>query len=92
MILLTIPIFVPLTLSLGFDLIWFGIIVVRMAEIGLITPPIGMICYNIAAIAPDVPITTIFKGVFPFIISDIIHVAMLLLVPGVVLFLPNLML
>jgi C4-dicarboxylate transporter DctM subunit len=92
MILLTIPIFVPLTLSLGFDLVWFGIIIVRVAELALITPPIGMICYNIAAIAPDVPITTIFKGVFPFIISDIIHVAMLLLVPGVVLFLPNLML
>jgi C4-dicarboxylate transporter DctM subunit len=91
MILLTIPLFVPLTLSLGFDLVWFGIIIVRVVELALITPPIGMNCYTIAAIAPDVPIQTIFKGVFPFIISDIIHVALLLFVPGFVLFLPNLM-
>jgi C4-dicarboxylate transporter DctM subunit len=91
MILLTIPIFFPLVLSLGFDAIWFGIIVVRMVEIGLITPPIGMNVYAISGIAPDVPITTIFKGVIPFLIADFLHVALLLFVPAVVLFLPSLM-
>jgi C4-dicarboxylate transporter DctM subunit len=91
MVMLTIPIFIPLVNALGFDVIWFGIIVVRMAEIGLITPPIGMICYNIAAIAPDVSVQTVFRGIIPFLIADICHVALLLLVPSVVLFLPNLM-
>ena len=90
MILLTIPIFFPLALSLGFSELWFGIIVVRMTEIGLITPPIGMNCYAIAGIAQDVPITTIFRGIVPFLIADACHVALLLFVPQVVLFLPNL--
>jgi len=91
MILLTIPIFFPLVLSLGFDAIWFGIIIVRMTEIGLITPPIGMNVYAISGIAPDVPITTIFKGVIPFLIADFFHVALLLFVPAIVLFLPGIM-
>lgn len=91
MILLTIPIFFPLAMGLGFDAIWFGIIIVRMTEIGLITPPIGMNVYAISGIVPDVPITTIFKGIIPFLIADILHVMLLLFVPAVVLFLPNLM-
>ena len=91
MILLTIPIFYPLVLNLGFDPIWFGIIVVRMAEIGLITPPVGMNVYAISGIVPEVPITTIFKGIVPFLIADVFHVLLLLLVPAVVLFLPGLM-
>ncbi len=91
MILLTIPVFFPLVLSLGFDAIWFGIIIVRMVEIGLITPPIGMNVYAISGIAPDVPVTTIFKGVIPFLIADMFHVALLLFVPAVVLFLPGIM-
>lgn len=91
MILLTIPVFFPLVLSLGFDAIWFGIIIVRMVEIGLITPPIGMNVYAISGIAPDVPVTTIFKGVIPFLIADFFHVMLLLFVPAVVLFLPSLM-
>jgi C4-dicarboxylate transporter DctM subunit len=90
MILLTIPVFFPLAINLGYDPIWFGIIIVRMTEIGLITPPIGMNVYAIAGIAPDVPITTIFKGVIPFLIADICHVAMLLAFPAVVTFLPDL--
>jgi C4-dicarboxylate transporter DctM subunit len=90
MILLTLPVFFPLVMNLGFDPIWFGIIIIRMTEIGLITPPIGMNVYAIAGIAPDVPITTIFKGVIPFLIADICHVAMLLAFPVVVTFLPDL--
>jgi TRAP-type C4-dicarboxylate transport system permease large subunit len=89
MILLTIPVFFPLAMNLGFDPIWFGILLVRMTEIGLITPPIGMNVYAISGIAPDVPITTIFKGIIPFLIADVFHVALLLFLPIVVLFLPK---
>jgi C4-dicarboxylate transporter DctM subunit len=91
MILLTIPIFFPLAMTLGFDPIWFGIIIVRVMEMAMITPPIGMNVYVIAGVAPDVPMQTIFKGIFPFLIADIFHVALLLFVPAVVLFLPSLM-
>jgi len=91
MILLTIPIFFPLAMSLGFDPVWFGVILVGMTEIGLITPPIGMNVYAISGIAPDVPITTIFKGVIPFLIADFCRMALYLLVPAVVLFLPGIM-
>jgi len=91
MILLTIPIFFPLAISLGFDPIWFGVILVGMTEIALITPPIGMNVYAISGIAPDVPVTTIFKGVIPFLIADFCRMALYLLVPAVVLFLPSIM-
>lgn len=90
MILLTIPIFFPMIIGMGFDPIWFGILLVRMTEIAGITPPIGMNVYIIAGVAPDVPLTTIFRGIIPFLIADIFHVALLLLVPGIALFLPNL--
>jgi C4-dicarboxylate transporter DctM subunit len=91
MILLTIPVFFPLAMSLGFDPIWFGIIIVRVVEIGMITPPIGVNVYVIAGVAPDVPMQTIFKGIVPFLIADVFHVLLLLFVPAVVLFLPGLM-
>jgi C4-dicarboxylate transporter DctM subunit len=89
MVLLTIPVFFPLILSLNFDPIWFGIIVTRVVEIGMITPPVGMNVYVIAGVAPDVPMSTIFKGIFPFLVADAVHVGLLLLVPGIVLFLPS---
>jgi C4-dicarboxylate transporter DctM subunit len=91
MILLTIPIFFPLAISLGFSPVWFGVILVGMTEIGLITPPIGMNVYAISGIAPDVPVTTIFRGVIPFLIADICRMTLYLLVPAVVLFLPSMM-
>ena len=91
MILLTIPIFYPLITSLGFDAIWFGIIVVRAAEIGLITPPVGLNVYIIKGIAPDIPMGTIFRGILPFILADICHLALIISVPQVALFLPGLM-
>ena len=91
MTVLTIPIFFPLIVSLGFNPIWFGIIFVRMAEIAMITPPIGMNVYVIAGIAPDVPMQTIFKGIIPFVLADFCHVALLIFVPAIVMFLPGLM-
>jgi tripartite ATP-independent transporter DctM subunit len=91
MIILTIPIFFPVIQKLGFDPIWFGIIVVRISEIGLITPPIGMNVFIIKGVAPDVPMYTIFRGIFPFLIADICHVALLVAFPQISLFLLRLL-
>ncbi len=89
-VLLTIPVFYPLILDLGFNPIWFGILVVRVTEIGLITPPVGMNVFVIKGIS-DVPIGTIFRGIIPFLMADILQVVCLILFPQIVLFLPNLM-
>ena len=91
MMLLTVPIFFPIVQSLGFDPIWFGIIVVVVIEISLITPPIGLNVFVMKLALPDVPTTTIFRGVGIFIIADILRLALLLLVPALVLFAPSLM-
>ena len=91
MILLTVPIFYPLIKTLGFDPIWFGIIVVRCMEIGMITPPVGLNVFIIKGIAQDVPMYTIFRGVIPFIVADVCHVTLLILVPQITTFLPGLM-
>jgi len=90
-ILLTVPIFFPLIVQLGFNPIWFGILVVRATEIGLLTPPVGLNVFVIKGVAPDVPIGTIFRGIFPFLIADICHVAVLIAFPQLVLFLPGMM-
>ncbi len=91
MVLLTVPIFFPVIKSLGFDPIWFGIIIVRVTEIGLITPPVGLNVFILKGIIPDVPISTIFKGIIPFFIADLCHIALLISVPELTLFLPNLL-
>jgi tripartite ATP-independent transporter DctM subunit len=91
LVIVTIPVIFPLVLSLGFDPIWFGIIVVRICEIGQITPPVGLNIFVIRGVAKDVPIGTIYRGVIPFIIADIFHLAMLVAFPQLSLFLPNLM-
>ncbi len=91
MMLLTVPIFFPIVVSLGVDPIWFGILVVVAIEISLITPPIGMNVYVLNAMAPQLSLRTIFVGVFPFVIADLVRLAILVLVPGVALFLPGLM-
>ncbi|MBN2060793.1 MAG: TRAP transporter large permease [Deltaproteobacteria bacterium] len=90
MMLLTVPIFFPLIQLLNFDPIWFGILVVRVSEIGQITPPIGLNVYIIKGVAEDIPMGTIFRGVIPFIIADIFNVILLIAVPQISLFLPNL--
>ena len=91
MILLTVPIFFPLAQSLGFDAIWFGIIIVRVFEMASITPPVGMNVYVIHGVAKDIPMSTIFRGITPFLIADVCHLALLIAFPQIVLFLPNLM-
>ncbi|WP_238367141.1 TRAP transporter large permease [Mesobacterium pallidum] len=91
MILITIPVFFPIVTALGFDPIWFGLIVVVACEIGLITPPIGINLFVIQTMQPDIRIQTVFRGVVPFIIADIIRVSLLILAPALVLWLPNLL-
>jgi len=90
MVLVTIPIFLPVANALGFGPIWFGIIIVRVMEMAMITPPMGLIVYTISGMF-NVPIQTIFRGVIPFVIADICHVLLLLFVPGVILWLPGLL-
>lgn len=93
MILLTIPIFFPLIMTLDFGLsaeetaIWFGILTLIVVEVGLITPPVGLNVFIINKMAGDIPISATFKGVLPFFASDIIRVAILLLFPSITLFL-----
>ncbi len=89
MLLLTVPIFFPLVISLGFDPVWFGIIVVVVTEISLITPPVGLNVFVLKGVVGDVTTSTIFKGVTPFWIVDIFRLALLVFVPWLVLFLPN---
>ena len=91
MILLTVPIFAPVVEGLGFDLIWFGILVVVATEISLITPPIGLNVFVLKGVLKDVSVKTIFKGVTPFWIADIVRLILLALVPSIALFLPSLM-
>jgi tripartite ATP-independent transporter DctM subunit len=91
MILLTVPIFAPLVQQLGFDLIWFGILVVVVTEISLITPPIGLNVFVLKGVVRDVSVSTIFKGVTPFWCADIIRLILLTSIPALSLFLPSLM-
>ncbi len=89
MLLLTVPIFFPLVIGLGFDPVWFGIIVVVVTEISLITPPVGLNVFILKGVVGDVTTGTIFRGVTPFWIMDIVRLILLLAVPGLVLFLPS---
>ena len=90
LITLTIPILYPVVLALGFDPIWFGVIIVLVTEIGVITPPVGVNVYVIKGISEDVPLETIFKGIVPFLIALIVAVAILLVFPQIATFLPSL--
>ncbi|MEQ8600588.1 MAG: TRAP transporter large permease [Devosia sp.] len=90
MMTLTIPLFFPLMMDLGFDAVLFGVLVVRMTEIALITPPVGMNVYVLSGVAKDVPLDKIFKGALPFVAADVLHVIMLIAFPVLVLWLPNL--
>lgn len=89
-VLLTVPVFYPIIQNLGFDPIWFGILVVRVTEMGLITPPVGLNVYIIHGITGE-PMGTIFRGVIPFLIADICEIILLIAIPEITLFLPGLM-
>ena len=91
MIMLTIPIFFPVVQKLGFDPIWFGVVIVLITEMGVITPPVGINVYVVYGVARDVPLEKIFRGVFPMLIALFVCNLLLILFPQIALWLPGLM-
>jgi tripartite ATP-independent transporter DctM subunit len=91
MILLTIPIFFPIIKSLGYDPVWFGILIVVVVEIGLIHPPIGVNLFVIRSVMPDIPMMTVVRGVIPFIVADLLRILLIAAVPAISLWLPHLL-
>jgi len=89
MVILTVPIIFPVIVHLGFDPIWFGIIIVMTVELGLIHPPVGMIVFVIKSVIQDVTFATIFRGVLPFIVTDLIRLIILIAFPIIALWLPS---
>ena len=89
MIILTVPIIFPVITALGFDPIWFGVIIVMTVELGLIHPPVGMNIFVIKSVVEDVKISTIFYGVLPFIVTDIVRLIILIAFPAIALYLPS---
>ena len=93
--LITLPVFLPLVKAHGFDPIWFGIIIVMVTEMGVITPPVGINVYVVFGVARrvigEVPLESIFKGIFPFLLAVVAGIIILMMIPQIILFLPNLM-
>jgi C4-dicarboxylate transporter DctM subunit len=89
MIILTVPIIFPIVTGLGFDPIWFGIIIVMTVELGLIHPPVGMNVFVIKSVVKDVSFSTIFKGVIPFVVTDLVRLLILIAFPMIALWLPG---
>lgn len=90
MIMLTVPIFLPIIEALGWEPVWFGIYVIMCMELGAITPPVGLNCFIIKGIYKDIPLTTIYKGALPFVITIFIAIVLLAAFPQIALFLPGL--
>jgi C4-dicarboxylate transporter DctM subunit len=91
LLFLTLPIMFPVVKAMGFSGIWFGILVTKLIEVSLITPPLGLNVYVIKGILPEVDTATIFKGCIPFLIMDILTLMILFLFPQIVLWLPSTM-
>jgi C4-dicarboxylate transporter, DctM subunit len=89
MIILTVPIIFPVVMHLGFDPIWFGVIIVMTVELGLIHPPVGMNVFVIKSVVKDVSFATIFKGVLPFVATDLIRLVILITFPLLATWLPQ---
>ena len=90
MILLTIPIFFPVVSAQGFDPIWFGIFAVMVTELSLITPPVGLNLFVIKGVVQDIGVGTLYRGILPFIVADVIRILLLVLIPSMALYLPTL--
>ena len=91
MVLLTLPVFFPVIMHLGYDPVWFGILIVVVVEIGLISPPVGMNLFVLKTLLPGVPTTTVFRGVMPFMLADCVRFALLIAFPAISLWLPSFM-
>jgi len=92
LVLLTVPIFYPVVVNLGYDPVWFGVIIVVVTQMGVISPPVGVNVYVVAGIARDIPLTTVFRGAMPFLFALVVAAVVLVFFPQLVLFLPNLVL
>jgi C4-dicarboxylate transporter, DctM subunit len=84
-------VFFPLSVHLGLDPIWFGVLIVCVVEIGLISPPVGMNLFVLSTLLPDVPTRTVFRGVMPFVAADCVRLAILVAIPIISTWLPSLM-
>jgi TRAP-type C4-dicarboxylate transport system permease large subunit len=91
MVLLTIPLFFPIVVQLGFDPVWFGVLIVMVIQIGLISPPVGMNLFVLNALLPKVGLNAIFRGVWPMVLVLVITLAILLAFPSISLWLPSMM-
>lgn len=89
MVILTIPVVFPVITALGFDPIWFGVIIVMTVELGLIHPPVGMNVFVIKSVVRDVKIGTVFVGVIPFVVTDILRLVVLIAFPVLSTYLPS---
>ena len=89
--IICIPIFIPVAIALGYDLMWFGLYLTVALNIGMITPPVGINCFVIKGLIPDVPIEKIFRGMTPFTVAMIVATIMMVIWPQIVMILPNLM-
>ncbi len=90
-VLLTIPVFFPIVTGLGFDPVWFGILIITVVEIGMISPPVGLNLFVINSLLKDVKLSTIYSGVWPFVIADVLRLGVLIAIPGLSLWLPSFM-
>ncbi|MCK5347860.1 MAG: TRAP transporter large permease subunit, partial [Desulfobacula sp.] len=86
---LTIPILFPLIEGMGYDPIWFGVLMVIVLEMGLITPPVGMNVFIMKGVAKDIPLETIFKGIIPFLIASAIGLIIIMIFPEIALYIPT---
>jgi len=91
MVILTMPIIFPIIQKLGFDPIWFGVLIVIMIEMGMITPPVGLNVFVMQGVARDVPLYTIFRGAAPFVLAMVVCIIILIIFPSIALFLPGIM-
>ncbi|APZ50516.1 TRAP transporter large permease [Salipiger abyssi] len=91
MMMLTLPVVFPAITGLGYDPIWFGILLVKLIEVGVVTPPVGLNCYVVNGIRPDIPLESVFRGVTPFLIGEVFIIGIIVAFPDLILLLPNLM-
>jgi len=91
MLMLTLPVFFPIIMELGYDPIWFGILVVTVSEIAFITPPVAMNIYAVKAVVPEIPTEEIVKGVLPFLTMAVVFLAIIIAFPQIAIWLPSTM-
>jgi TRAP-type C4-dicarboxylate transport system permease large subunit len=89
MLLMTVPIFLPIVLNLGFNSIWFGVYVVLVMEMGMIAPPVGLICFVLSGVAKDISLVTIYKGALPYIVTLFVVIVIITIFPSLTTWLPD---